>query len=171
MSKVASAVRQPILKWTDRKFDIQKFLKSECRNQSPLYTTELGSLYATDCMNLLPLIKDEVVDTVFADPPFNLGKQYGENTDDNLPSAHYVQWCNKWLYSKGKPKTFHRIRTPILTCRHCGGEIKDNGGHRGAMNPKGVTLKDVWSDIPPRAALEIQIEESSRQCTFNEAPR
>jgi site-specific DNA-methyltransferase (adenine-specific) len=152
-------------------------------------------------MNLLPKIKDEVVDTVFADPPFNLGKQYGENTDDSLPSAHYIQWCNKWLaecvrilkpggslflynlpkwnvllgaflsaadlqslpianrlhpshysllyYSKGKPKTFHRIRTPILTCRHCGGEIKDYGGHRAAMNPKGVTLKDVWSDIPP----------------------
>jgi site-specific DNA-methyltransferase (adenine-specific) len=27
--------------------------------------------------------------------------------------------------------------------------VKDYGGHRGAMNPKGVTLKDVWSDIPP----------------------
>jgi site-specific DNA-methyltransferase (adenine-specific) len=212
MSKVASAVRQPILKWTDKKFDVQKFLKGECNSLSPFHTTALGSLYATDCMNLLPLIKDEVVDTVFADPPFNLGKQYGENTDDSLPSGHYLQWCNKWLaecvrvlkpggslfvynlpkwnvllgaflsasglqfrhwiaieisaslpianrlhpshysllyYSKGKPKTFHRIRTPILTCRHCGGEIKDYGGHRGAMNPKGVTLKDVWSDIPP----------------------
>jgi site-specific DNA-methyltransferase (adenine-specific) len=97
MSKVASAVRQPILKWTDKKFDVQKFLKGECNSLSPFHTTALGSLYATDCMNLLPLIKDEVVDTVFADPPFNLGKQYGENTDDSLPSGHYLQWCNKWL--------------------------------------------------------------------------
>ena len=31
-------------------------------------------------------------------------------------------------------------RTPIETCRHCGGEIKDYGGHRGAMNPNGVNL-------------------------------
>jgi site-specific DNA-methyltransferase (adenine-specific) len=163
-------------------------------------------------MKLLPFIKDEVADTVFADPPFNLGKKYGKNTDDNLSDTEYVQWCHTWLaecirilkpgasllvynlpkwnvflgaflsaqglqfrhwiaieisaslpiprrlhpshysllyYTKGKPKTFHRIRTPILTCRHCGGEIKDYGGHRGAMNPKGVTLKDVWSDIPP----------------------
>jgi site-specific DNA-methyltransferase (adenine-specific) len=52
-------------------------------------------------------------------------------------------------YSKGKPKTFRRIRTPILKCRHCEGEVKDYGGHRDAMNPKGVTLKDVWTDIPP----------------------
>ena len=44
---------------------------------------------------------------------------------------------------------FRRIRTPIQTCRHCGGEIKDYGGHRKAMNPNGVTLKDVWTDIPP----------------------
>jgi site-specific DNA-methyltransferase (adenine-specific) len=25
----------------------------------------------------------------------------------------------------------------------------DYGGHRGAMNPLGVNLKDVWTDIPP----------------------
>ena len=37
----------------------------------------------------------------------------------------------------------------ILLCRHCGGEVKDYGGHRDAMNPNGVTLKDVWTDIPP----------------------
>jgi len=52
-------------------------------------------------------------------------------------------------YAKGKAKTFRRIRTPIETCRHCGGEIKDYGGHRGAMNPDGVNLTDVWNDIPP----------------------
>ena len=27
--------------------------------------------------------------------------------------------------------------------------MKDYGGHRSAMNPNGVTLKDVWTDIPP----------------------
>lgn len=52
-------------------------------------------------------------------------------------------------YTKGKPARFQRIRTPIETCRHCGGELRDYGGHRGAMNPNGVNLKDVWSDIPP----------------------
>src|SRR5260221_8355507 len=51
--------------------------------------------------------------------------------------------------SKGKRKTFRRIRTPIQTCRHCAREVKDYGGHRDAMNPNGVTLKDVWTDIPP----------------------
>jgi site-specific DNA-methyltransferase (adenine-specific) len=62
-----------------------------------------------------------------------------------LYPAHY----SLLYYSKGKPNHFKRIRTPIETCRHCGGEIRDYGGHRDAMNPLGVNLKDVWTDIPP----------------------
>jgi site-specific DNA-methyltransferase (adenine-specific) len=37
----------------------------------------------------------------------------------------------------------------VQVCRHCGGEVKDYGGHREALNPKGINLKDVWTDIPP----------------------
>ncbi len=203
---------QTQLKWSEQKFDPSSFLTNEGCKIVPYHSTEFGCLYASDCMEVLPLIKDGVVDTVFADPPFNIGKQYGENTDDSLPGEHYVRWCKAWLmecvrilkpggslflynlpkwnvllgaflqeqgldfrhwiaieisaclpivgrlhpshysllyYSKGKPNSFHRIRTPIVTCRHCGKEVKDYGGHRGAMNPKGVTLKDVWTDIPP----------------------
>lgn len=52
-------------------------------------------------------------------------------------------------FTKGKHKTFHNVRTPIKTCRHCGGDVKDYGGHRTAINPKGINLTDVWADIPP----------------------
>ena len=203
---------QALLKWTDKNFDVTPFLRTTPCDLSPFHATSMGALYAADCMKVLPLLKNDVVDTVFADPPFNLGKKYGKNTDDNLSCERYIEWCQEWLtecvrvlkpggslflynlpkwnvllgaflqlqglnfrhwiaiemsaclpiarrlhpshysllyYSKGKPKTFYRIRTPIIKCRHCGGEVKDYGGHRGAMNPKGVTLKDVWSDIPP----------------------
>lgn len=179
---------------------------------SAAYRTELGVLFQADCLELLPLIREEVVDTVFADPPFNLGKSYGNTVDDERPDSEYARWCKRWIdecirvlkpggafflyniprwnvllgaylaeagllfrhwvainikfglpipgrlypshysllyYTKGKPKTFRSIRTPIETCRHCGGEIKDYGGHRDAMNPKGVNLTDVWNDVPP----------------------
>jgi site-specific DNA-methyltransferase (adenine-specific) len=65
--------------------------------------------------------------------------------EGRLHPSHY----SLLYYSKGEPKTFHRIRTPIQTCRHCGGEIKDYGGHRKKLHPDGITLKDVWTDIPP----------------------
>ena len=176
------------------------------------YTNKRGVLFNGDCLQILPHIHDSTVDTVFADPPFNLAKNYGKKVDDDLPDSEYVEWCKLWLdhcqrvlkpggalfgynlpkwniiignylteqgmlfrhwiavsvklslpipgrlypshysllyFTKGKPKTFHRIRTPIQTCRHCGGEIRDYGGHRDAMNPNGVNLTDVWDDIPP----------------------
>jgi site-specific DNA-methyltransferase (adenine-specific) len=62
-----------------------------------------------------------------------------------LYPAHY----SLLYYSKGKPKTFSRPRIPIPVCRHCGGDIKDYGGHRNKLNPEGLNLSDVWSDISP----------------------
>ncbi len=179
---------------------------------NPYYLTDLGALFSGDCLKILPNVIDSCIDTVFADPPFNLNKDYGDKSNDNLPDAEYLAWCYLWIdqcirvlkpggslfiynlpkwniplgaylmqqgmtfrhwiaiavgnafpipkrlypahysllyYTKGKPNTFRKIRTPIETCRHCGGEIRDYGGHRDAMNPNGVNLKDVWTDIPP----------------------
>ncbi len=192
-------------------FDVTPYLKEKAAI-APVFISPYGALFAADCMAVLPLIADNVIDTVFADPPFNLGKEYGSGTDDLQPDDAYLDWCRRWLsecvrilkpggslfvynlprwniligaylttlgmdfrhwiavemsaclpiagrlhpshysllyYSKGKPNTFRRIRTPVQTCRHCGGEVKDYGGHRGALNPNGITLKDVWTDIPP----------------------
>jgi len=62
-------------------FDVKSWLKDGA-NVEPIYTSALGALFAADCMEVLPQIKSGVVDTVFADPPFNLGKEYGENCND-----------------------------------------------------------------------------------------
>lgn len=53
-------------------------------------------------------------------------------------------------YVKGvKPNTFNNQRIPAATCRHCGGEQADYGGYKSKMNPKGINVSDVWSDIYP----------------------
>ena len=182
------------------------------KGREPVLLTAMGALYQGDCLELLRRVADESVDTVFADPPFNLGKEYGRRVNDELSDERYLRWCRDWLdecvrvvrpggaifvynlpkwnvllgahlhdrgmtfrhwiavnvktglpipgrlypshygllyLTKGRPRTFRRIRTPIERCRHCHGEIKDYGGHRGAMNPRGVNLTDVWSDVPP----------------------
>ncbi len=190
-------------------WDYRPLFHSEVR---PVLNTPLGALFKGDCLKILPNLKDQTVDMVFADPPFNLGKEYGGKVNDNLPDGKYVKFCKSWIlectrilkeggaffiynlpkwnilfgayllelgltfrhwiainikaglpiqgrlypahysllyFAKGKAKTFRRIRTPIEVCRHCGGEIKDYGGHRDAMNPLGVNLTDIWNDIPP----------------------
>ena len=177
-----------------------------------VYSTQMGVLYKGDIRDLLPYIRSESIDTVFADPPFNLSKIYGIRVNDNRSDEEYLSWCRNWLdecirvvrpggaifiynlpkwniilgnhlieagmmfrhwiavniklslpipgrlypshysllyFTKGNPKTFRKIRTPIEICRHCGRELKDYGGHRGAMNPDGVNLTDVWNDITP----------------------
>jgi site-specific DNA-methyltransferase (adenine-specific) len=198
-------------KWAPGHFDVTSYVRAE-GGVAPIFTTIHGALFAADCMTVLPRIVAHAIDTVFADPPFNVGKEYGKSTNDSQSEDVYLGWCRAWLtecvrvlkpggslflynlprwnvmlgaylttlgmdfrhwiavemsaclpiagrlhpshysllyYSKGKPNTFRRIRTPVQLCRHCGGEVKDYGGHRTALNPNGLTLKDVWTDIPP----------------------
>jgi site-specific DNA-methyltransferase (adenine-specific) len=64
----------------------------------PALTTDLGLLYAADCKDVLSGIKDEKIDTVFADPPFNLAKDYGNGSDkDDLHRDHYLDWSYRWI--------------------------------------------------------------------------
>lgn len=178
----------------------------------PYFTTNSGLLFKGDSLKILPMMRTESVDMIFADPPFNIGKDYGHRVNDSKDDSSYQEWCESWIdesirllkkggalfvyhlpkwnilianlllnrgmsfrdwivvdlklglpitgrlypshysllyFTKGRHKTFHRIRVPIKTCRHCGKDIRDYGGHRNAMNPKGVNLTDVWDDISP----------------------
>ncbi|HEY1245098.1 MAG TPA: DNA methyltransferase [Hyphomicrobiaceae bacterium] len=63
----------------------------------PVFRTTLGSLYEADCLDLLPTLKSKSVDTVFADPPFNLGKNYGARCPDYRSEVDYLTWCERWL--------------------------------------------------------------------------
>lgn len=185
----------------------------------PYFTTNKGMLFQADCLEVLNEIKDNSIDCVFADPPFNLGKNYKNGYKDNLSDTDYFSWCYKWMseccrvlkqggslfiyatpsiainlgaflngimtfrhwialcmkgtysrgdklypahyallyYSKGSPKTFNRLRTPILTCRHCGKEIKDYGGYRDKLNPLGLNLTDFWDDTSPNRHKKYKV--------------
>ena len=198
----------------------------------PVFTSQHGRLYNADCLDVLAKLESESVDLIFADPPFNLKKDYGDHFKDEMTDEAYLEWCYRWIdecirvlkpggsfflynlpkwnillgahmqrqlefrhwiavdikfglpiqgrlypshysllyYSKGKPKSFTRPRVPIPVCRHCGGDIKDYGGHRNKLHPDGLNLTDVWADIPPvrhrstknRPANELSIKMLSR---------
>lgn len=67
-----------------------------------------------------------------------------------IPGRLYPSHYSLLYYYKGKkPAVFHPDRVPTPCCRHCGGELRDYGGYKDKMNPKGVNLTDVWTDIPP----------------------
>ena len=51
-----------------------------------------------DCLNALKeYVPNKVVDLIFVDPPYNIGKRFA-NFVDNWPSDEkYAQWCHIWI--------------------------------------------------------------------------
>lgn len=186
--------------------------RSRATGLRPAFSTSLGLLYVTDCFDVFAALKDDSIDCVFADPPFNLKKRYGNGFRDELETREYLKWCRAWIdegvrvlkpggamfiynlpqwafhlaahlndrdmlfrhwiaismkgtfprgrklypahyallyFTKGNPRWFTRPRLPIPKCRHCGKDVKDYGGHRKYLNPKGLNLTDFWEDTAP----------------------
>lgn len=174
--------------------------------------TELGTLYQGDCIEVAKTIKNDSVDLIFADPPFNLDKIYPSKMDDNLKEDEYLKWSQSWInecirilkpggsfflwnlpvwnsrlsaylhgrlnfkhwiatdiklslpiqgrlypshysllyFIKGeKANYFNPDRLPAQVCPKCFGDLKDYGGYKNKMNPRGISLTDIWLDIPP----------------------
>ncbi|MBK9711752.1 MAG: site-specific DNA-methyltransferase [Kouleothrix sp.] len=64
---------------------------------SLVYQTDLGQLFRGDCIYMLQGMPDNCADLVFADPPFNLGKDYGKEISDSLKNEEYLAWSKTWL--------------------------------------------------------------------------
>jgi site-specific DNA-methyltransferase (adenine-specific) len=50
-----------------------------------------------DAIDLLSALEDESVDLIIADPPYNLGKSYG-NTNDEMSFDDYLHFTRRWLF-------------------------------------------------------------------------
>ncbi len=53
-------------------------------------------LYNEDCLVGLRRVPDASVDLVVADPPYCLGKDYGNNSDQ-MKSSDFLKWTEKWI--------------------------------------------------------------------------
>ena len=56
----------------------------------------VDNIYNCDCLDAFPLIPSSSIDLVFADPPYNLGKDFG-NDSGRMPEDEYVEWASKWI--------------------------------------------------------------------------
>lgn len=187
----------------------------------PFFTTSRGVLYDVDCLELLRRMRPRVIDTIFADPPFNIGKDYRNGYNDKQSQSDYLQWCRTWIleccrvlkpggafflyatpelalhyaptltehldfrhwialtmkgtyprgkklypahyallyYTRGAPRVFNKIHVPIETCRHCDQELRDYGGYRNKINPKGINLTDFWTDTSPNRHRKFKVRQ------------
>ncbi|GAB1360289.1 site-specific DNA-methyltransferase [Porphyromonadaceae bacterium] len=58
---------------------------------------EINKIYFGDCIRLMKKIKDESVDLIIADPPYNLNKDFGNNSDKWKEVEEWVKWSHKWI--------------------------------------------------------------------------
>lgn len=55
------------------------------------------TVYEGDCLEVLASLPDGCADLIFADPPYNIGKRFGES-EDRWPSEQaYLDWAYAWI--------------------------------------------------------------------------
>jgi site-specific DNA-methyltransferase (adenine-specific) len=91
---------------------------------TPYLTTLNGVLFADDCLKVMAEMRSQSVDCVFADPPFNLGKDYRNGYHDAMDQARYLEWCETWVGECVRLLTtggsFFIYATPELAVRFAG---------------------------------------------------
>jgi len=49
-----------------------------------------------DTINILPTLESDSAQIIIADPPYNIGKDFGNNSDKQ-PMDDYLNWCDIWI--------------------------------------------------------------------------
>lgn len=62
------------------------------------YVAKQSIIYHGDALEILShQIDNESVDLIFADPPYNIGKKFGNFKDKWASDEDYAHWCYQWL--------------------------------------------------------------------------
>lgn len=61
-----------------------------------LLSTPEESLLHGDSLLILPTLENNSAQIIIADPPYNIGKDFG-NSSDKQPMEDYLLWCEKWI--------------------------------------------------------------------------
>ena len=62
-----------------------------------LVKNENTILILGDSLEVLKKMKSQTVNLIFADPPYNIGKDFGNNKDCWNSTEAYITWCKKWI--------------------------------------------------------------------------
>ena len=62
-----------------------------------VHSSEEHQIIHGDVLTSLRSLESESVDLIFADPPYNIGKLFGDFKDVWSSEKEYVEWCYKWL--------------------------------------------------------------------------
>jgi site-specific DNA-methyltransferase (adenine-specific) len=104
MLKISMGIidKELINKLREKSDEIEKLIDStkstkKLKSPAPVFETEHGTLYQEDCLDLMTSMESDSIDLIFADPPFNLDKDYPSGINDSLKEKEYREWTEDWL--------------------------------------------------------------------------
>lgn len=59
-------------------------------------SAKIQQIIHDDCITQLKKIKSDSVNIIMCDPPYNIGKNFGNNSDKQDMNA-YLLWCDEWI--------------------------------------------------------------------------
>ena len=79
---------------------INRIISNEKKTNEPkneiIFTPTIQTIYNEDCIVGMKKIKDESADIIICDPPYNIGKDFG-NDSDKQDMEQYLLWCDEWI--------------------------------------------------------------------------
>lgn len=79
---------------SNTKDQLIKLLKKETVKHTSVEFTQ--QVIHGDTLKILPTLASESAQIILADPPYNIGKDFG-NKSDKQPMKDYLQWCDSWI--------------------------------------------------------------------------
>jgi site-specific DNA-methyltransferase (adenine-specific) len=61
------------------------------------YQSKNTTIYHGNCVEALDQVPDRSIALIFADPPYNIGKKFGNFVDLWPSDIKYTEWCYEWL--------------------------------------------------------------------------
>lgn len=102
------------------------------------YTNESSTVYHGDVLQCFSEIGDGSIDLVFADPPYNIGKDFN-GIKDEYGEDEYIEWMTKWI------SEIHRVLSPTGSVYLM--NSTQNFAHMDIISRKFFTIlsRIVWS--------------------------
>jgi site-specific DNA-methyltransferase (adenine-specific) len=139
--------------------ELRRYRGSLTRFNSPATVEDVrNKLVCQDIFSALPNLPDQSVDLMFADPPYNLTKNFNERKFKKTSSDEYAEWLDSWLSQTVrllKPTSsiyicgdwrcsaaIHRIGEKYFTARNRITWEREKG--RGAKSNWKNCSEDIW---------------------------
>lgn len=92
---VATASEETDKTFSEIVFDFDSLFQDQLAEENMKSNNSMAIL--GDSLSVLKKMKDKSVQLIFADAPYNIGKDFGNNSDKWESVYAYIDWCKSWI--------------------------------------------------------------------------